>query len=309
VKDALSWLGEFQAHFGAMLRTPLDRSRGTLHSSLDAYPRELERIALSNVDADGHGKVPSGRHRLAVYNRQYWFRLFGVLAGAFPLTARLLGHWRFNGHAARFLGQHPPCSYFIDHVSNGFADFLCATVTTADGAESCLDLDALREGVRIDDAWRMAHYAPLPIPWRLTAAEAPRLVTSRLRHSPAVHLVDETWPLVDLRGRVVEEDGEDPVPLPPRHGTRKAWAIVRRPNGVGALPLEPLEDSLFQLLRRHRVDEALAELEARCPAEQLSELPQKARFWLMRSVELGFWLGLEDDGCASVPRCPSSRSW
>jgi hypothetical protein len=299
VNDVPGWLAEFQAHFGAMLRTPLDRSRGTLRATPEAYPRELARATRPHPGARHHEQAQGGAERLAVYNRQYWFRLFGVLAGAFPLTARLLGHWRFNGHAARFLEEHPPRSYFIDHVSNGFADFLCATLTTTDVAGLRLAPEALIDGVRIDDAWRMAHYAPLPITWRLTPAEAPRLLSSRLRPSPAVHLVAESWPLVDLRGRVVEEDEEDPVPVPSRHDTRRAWAIVRRPNGVGALPLEPMESVLFELLRRHRVDHALAQLEARCPAEVLSELPHKARLWLMRSVELGFWTGLDEDDAPS----------
>lgn len=279
-----SWLAELQAQFTAMLRTPLDRSSGTLSVSPSKYPREL---------------AGSDRHRLerlAVYNRQYWFRLFGVLGGAFPLTARLVGHWRFNGHASRFLEAHPPRSYFIDHVSNGFADFLAATARESDVAGLELTLEAWREAIRIDEAWRMAHYAVLPPVWRLTPEEAPRVFSSRLRTSPTVHLVDEGWPLVDLRGRVVEEvDGEGPIALPPafERGERRSWAIVRRPQGVGALALEPLEAQLFRLLGEHRVDEALARLEACASPNDREALPNRARFWLMRSVELGFWSGLQ----------------
>ena len=275
-----AWLAEFQASFGAMLRTPLDRSRGTLRPCPEEYPRELALIA--------------GAERLAVYNRQYWFRLFGILAGAFPLTARLLGHWRFNGHAARFLVEHPPRDWSIDRVPEGFATFLATTTSAADVRELRLEHPALIEAARIDDGWRVAHYASLPPTWRLTPSDAPRLFSSRLQPSPAVLLIEESWPLVDLRGRLVEDDGEDAVSLPPRLAAPRAWAIVRRPNGVGALPLEPLENRLFTLLREHRVDTALAELEETCAATDRASLPQRARLWLMRSVELGFWTGLED---------------
>lgn len=269
------WLVELQARFGAMLRTPLSRRTGTLRPTPDAYPRAL-------VD-----EVTHGGQRLAVYNRQYWFRLFGILAGAFPLTARLLGHWRFNEEAAAFLAEHPPRDWNVDRVPDGFASFFSTreTRTAADAA--------LLEAVAIDEAWRSIHHSKLLPVWRLGPKDASRLVGGRLLPSPSVLFVEEHWPLVDLRGRVVEDESEDAVPLPPSLDVAQSWAVVRRPNGVGAMRLEPLEALLFALLREHPVDRALAELEARCAAEERSELPQRARGWLMRSVELGFWRGLQ----------------
>ncbi|MFO0739795.1 MAG: DNA-binding domain-containing protein [Labilithrix sp.] len=285
MSGAPGWLADFQAQFGAMLRTPLDRTTGHLRVETGRYPTELVRLvpAVTKV---------SGDQRLATYNRQYWYRLFGLLAAAFPLTARLVGHWRFNEHAASFLAAHPPRSYLIDHVADGFAEFFAKTVRPAHLRGLRLEPAALVEAVHIDDAWRVVHAVALPSVWRLGPSDAPRVLTSRLRPSPVVRLIEESWPLVDLRGQVVDDDGESPVALPaPR---RKAWAIVRRPNGVGALPLEPLEAVLFGLLRDRSVADALSELEARCPPEDRGSLPERARSWLMRSVELGFWLGLDD---------------
>lgn len=292
VRPAPAWLVDFQKSFGAMVRTPLDRGSGTLRARSTNYPPELERRTLPGPDAGG--RRLSSAETLAVYNRQYWFRLFGIVAGAFPLTARLLGHWRFNGFVARWLGDHPPRHWNIDRVPDGFEDFLAHS--SAEDVESGLGVDraALLEAARIDETWRTIHRAALVPGWRLPHADGERLAAGRLRASPAVRFIEESWPLVDLRGRVVEEDGEQPVPLPPRLARVQSWAIVRRKAGVGALPLDPLEARLFALLREHPVGDALAMLETSCPDDDRTTLPAKARGWLARSVELDFWTGLDD---------------
>ena len=55
-----------------MLRTPLSRSTGTLRAETSAYPEALLAQAKP-------GRQLSQAERLAVYNRQYWFRLFTLL--------------------------------------------------------------------------------------------------------------------------------------------------------------------------------------------------------------------------------------
>ena len=40
-KPAPAWLAELQAHFGAALRTPLDRSTGTLRATPERYDAEV----------------------------------------------------------------------------------------------------------------------------------------------------------------------------------------------------------------------------------------------------------------------------
>jgi hypothetical protein len=75
----------------------------------------------------------------------------------------------------------------------------------------------------------------------------------------------------------------------------RAFALVRRPGGVGELPLEAREAALFRLLLELPVAEALATLEAACPADERSLLPVKARAWLSRSVALDFWSGADFD--------------
>jgi hypothetical protein len=269
VKAPPAWLEDFQARFGATIRTPLDRSTGTLTATPEAYDADLVALAAR---AD----------RLAVYNRQYWFRLFEVMQGAFPLTARLAGFWTFNEWAAAFLLANPPRGWDIDDAADGLEGFLLETVPR--------DRDALVEAVRVDGAWRSVRRAPEVAPWRPTAADAERLPESRLLRSPAVAFVEETFPLLEIRAAV---RADSRVTLPARLPRARSWALVRRDEGFLRIPLEDEEARLFSLLERHTLGEALARLEETCPPDARESLPDKTRAWLARSVEQGFWSGVE----------------
>src|SRR5688500_16487545 len=99
--ELLAWLAQWQGEFGTVLRTPLDRRTGSLRAVAADYPSTLvERLLPSTQLTAGE--------RLAVYHRQYWFRLLGALQQAYPLMVRLLGTWHFNHLAGEFLQQKPP---------------------------------------------------------------------------------------------------------------------------------------------------------------------------------------------------------
>lgn len=279
VRPAPAWLGALQARFGDAIRTPLDRATGTLRAVTSAYPAD----AVDDV-CDAHN-APAAE-RLAVYNRQYWFRLFTVLQTAFPLTTALLGAWRFNDYAARFLLAHPPRSWDLDRAPDGFEHFI------ADASEDDLPRDALCDAARLDAAWRALFRAPAASPFRPRAEDAARLLDARLVPSPGVALYVERWPLVALKRAREGQRAESPVPLPPRHAAPQWWALLREPAGVRQLPLATREGELFALLREYSVRDALGRLEASCDASERAALPESARRWLARGVELGLWCAL-----------------
>jgi hypothetical protein len=291
VSDAPAWLSEFQALFGQALRAPLDAKTGTFRASPSRYPEGIRRASL------GSGPV-SADERLAVYNRQYWFRLFGVLQSAFPLTARLVGHFRFNGMASDFLALHPPRTWNIDDTPDGFEGFLSQTVPASGvrlpRSEVNVERRSLLEGAAIDAAWRRVFSAPQVSAYRPSAEDASRLLESRLVPSDTVAIFGEHRPLLDLRRRLGEHPGEGPVPLPPELPRPAWWALVRKPGGIGQLRLEPNEARLFILLRSQPVGHALALLESECSEADRAALPGRARAWLARSVELDFWSGLSE---------------
>jgi hypothetical protein len=284
-RSAPGWLADFQALFGSMLRTPLDRASGTLTAATAAYDPQLCAEALD-------GPLSSAAERLAVYNRQYWFRLFGVLHAGFPLTARLLGYWEFNEVAANYLIAHPPGGWDIERIADRFRPFF------EDGlGESAPDWRlTLTESVRLDAAYREVFRAASLPPLRPSASDAADLLTGHLVPIPALRLVEEHRALLALRTTLLATPNSATAELPPLLARPQAWAIIRREAGTARIPLEAREAELITLLGQHSVADALGRLESSCPAEEKSKLPDQVRAWLARSFQLGFWCALRRDG-------------
>jgi len=273
-KPAPAWLAELQAHFGAALRTPLDRSTGTLRATPELYDAEVLAEIVDSARAHS-------ADRLAVYNRQYWFRLFGVLQTAYPLTVRLLGHWRFNDFAARFLRVHPPRDWDLDRAPDGFDTFLVDALADEPAR------DALLEAAQLDSAWRAIFRAPATSPFAPSPEDAARLLDAYLEPSPASAIVVEHWPLIALKRALASTAGEAPMPLPPRSRDSRAWLLVREPLGIRQHALESRECQLLLLLQAHTVRDALGALEALCGDTERAALPAQTQRWLAQSVARG----------------------
>ncbi len=267
------WLAEFQARFGEAIRAPLERASGTLTANTTAYDSRL----TEKTSAD----------RIAVYNRQYWFRLFDVMQNAFPLTARLIGFWEFNDYAAKFFLAHAPRSWDLDDAPNGFDDFFCATLARSNADEQL----ALMESARIDAAWRAISKAPESPPFRPSQDDAKHLPTSHLTPSPAVAFVREHFPLSEIRKKILD-DPNVAVSFPPRLARERCFALARTDRGTLQIALKPLEMKLFEHLGELTVEKALAKLEQECTPEERATLPAQTRQWLAHGVENHFWIGL-----------------
>ena len=273
------WLEGFEARFGAVIRTPLDRASGTLRATPDAYDTELGRDTGN----------PEG---LAVYNRQYWFRLFSVVQAVYPLFTRLTGPWKLNELAAGFLLAHPPKHWDLDAAPVGFDAFLAATLEPegVDAEGRLLPRAMLTEALAIDAAWQRVFRAPRPDAYHPTEEDAERLPGARLIPSPTMAIVEEHWPLLALRLALVR--GADKVAtLGVPHPCARWWAILRRNGAMSVQALEEREATLLGLLRTETVGTALARLEQDCPEAERATLPARTRRWLSRSVILGFWTG------------------
>ncbi len=284
-KIAPAWLADFQRRFGDAITTPLDRSTGALAATPAAYDD-----TLVNMTTDG--PTAPKRERLAIYNRQYWFRLFTTFHEAYPLTMRLFGAWDMNAHIMRFLAANPPAHWDLARATEGFDSFLENELA----AESDEAKRVLVEAARIDRAWQRVFLAPAVPTYRPSEAEAPRLLDSRLVQSPAVAFVEEHAPLLELRRHIMREPGETRIEMPPAFDAPRSWALVRRDEGTLQLLLDAREAELLHLLATRSVREALAMLEAACSNEERAALPEKARAWLARSVENDFWIGLASRG-------------
>lgn len=289
--DGPAALAEFQRWFSSVLRTPLDPSSLTFAISPDAWPTDAE----AQTTAGGHGTT---RQRLAVYNRQYWLRLFTTFGKEFPLVARLLGFFRLNQLAQSFLLERAPRGFDLGQAPDGFdvwLDHLLArpdVVSVTPPLPDDLDRDALRQAAAIDGAFRALWVAPHVPPFRPTHEDAARLPSSLLLPSPSVALVDEGWALLALRRALAADTGEGSVPLPNKHDHPRTVALVRLADGLAELPLDALQAQLYRALPRVPLSDALAQLAAAAPADRVDALPADVQRWLRWSVELGFWRGI-----------------
>jgi hypothetical protein len=279
------WLEELELRFGAMLALPLDRTSGELRATPSDFDPMLERDARRGRSSPGA--------QLAIYQRQYWARLFTLLHAAFPLTTRLLGHWHFNEVAVRFLTAHPPAHGDIEAVAEGFDDFVAQTsegpLIVRTRPDVTLEAQALVEAARLDAAYHRVARSPRVAPFRPDSSDRQRLLTGRLVLSPCVALVTDSFGLCELRAELVHAPGETPVAAPERLRAPRHWALVRSGLVLRLLPLEPREHELLQLLAERPVSEALATLEASCSEAECANLPGRVERWLGRGVEYGFW--------------------
>lgn len=290
-EQTIAWLSDFQARFGATLRTPLDRSTGTLKPQHAGY----DHVTVTSV-------LPSARHsaeqRLAVYNLQYWCRLFNALHGELRLTTSLIGPWSFNELAARFLVQFPPRTQDLADIAEGFVPWLAseqlADPLPPDGQSEPVPRSALLQAAHIDAALRRVARAPEESAFRPSSEDAGRLARCRLTPSVALSIVVEDWPLLELLGKLPSEVGARAVRLPARHPTPRYAAVLRSENGRRVLPLVPLQARLLTLLLDHPLSAALARLEAESAPSEAPSLAANVQRWLAESTRLGFWTGLEE---------------
>jgi len=284
-----AWLADFQRAFGEVLRTPLDASSGSLRARTDRYAPQL-------TAAVGDAPSCSGRARLAVYNRQYWFRLLTTMQTSWPLTARLLGLFFFNLHAQRFLLQQPPRHFDLRVVTLGFDVYLARSMGAAEvdigPGEKPVPRAALLEAATLDAAFARVFYAPAEPRFDPLQLSGP-LTDCKLKSSAAYARVRERWPLAELRCTLTDARSERAVALPEPHAHAQAWALFRNERGVAQVRLAPLQLRLLELLEQHPLGHALAQLEAEAEPAARPALPEHTRVWLAQGVACGFWTGLD----------------
>jgi len=268
------------------MRTPLDRATGNLRAVTGTYDGAL-------VGAARPSPALSSAERLSIYHRQYWFRLFTVLQGLYPLTARLVGYWHFNEFAAYHLVKRPPRGFDIDAIGDDFeaslAEQLLERETVVTDSHRCLEAAAVLDAARVDAAFHRVTRAPRSEPLRPGPADAPRFVDSCLRLSPSVAIFHERWQLAERRMAFVEQHDDTQIELGERWAAPRHWLLTRQTSKLGLLELEPREAELLTLLQQLPLEQALGRLEAAAATAERALLPERAQAWLARSVRLGIW--------------------
>jgi hypothetical protein len=94
-------------------------------SGLDSAFDNLEEVITPSLTL-------SGAERLDIYTRSYHARLLQCFQAMFPALLHALGADLFNHFALDYLQAHPPSSYTLDQLADGFSQHLTETRPDAD---------------------------------------------------------------------------------------------------------------------------------------------------------------------------------
>ncbi len=176
----------------------------------------------------------SAEQRLAIYNRAYHARLFGVFDEVFPGLLRLVGAPALHAFAHGYLQAHPPRGHTLDTLCAAFPAWLGATRPDAAAPEP--GVDALVDLAAFEWAWHalldgpgLEGAPPVRTP-DAPCVPSPAASFARLRLRAPMH----RW----LRAALATDQ---PVPLPAPADTRLALARVRW--RVIVTELDPDEDA------------------------------------------------------------------
>lgn len=270
MKEAPTWLMEFQQCFGAVLRTPLTTSSGTFRSQLPSVWTQL------GVKPRSQRAAASG---LSDYHRQYWFRLLTLLQVDFPLSSRLMGLWSFNLLAQDYLQKTPPHDYDLSKIRQDFFNDLRQKKLPSH----------VHQAACLDEARSLVFMAPdyQPWHWRAEAMENPAL--ARLVAAPDWRIVEEDWALLDLCLRLGSMPGEKALPCPAPHSETQFWMIQRHAEGLVYRSLHPAQGRLYELLSRHTIQDAVMNLEGEFAHQDSTDLQASVQSWMGLSVSWGLW--------------------
>lgn len=258
-------MSQFQIEFGHHISLPMDFSSGQMLPSKSTYaPEFCERIQ------NHHGL--SSEDRLAAYNAQYWYRLFGVLQEDFPLLAQLMGMWNFNQWASAFLSKEIPHKNDLNALCGDFYSYLSSNCSEA------LWLQA----ARIDLGYHRTFLSAEPKEWDPSGQDS----SSTLSWNSIVDFFAEDWALVEMR-QDIDRTNESALPPPPP--SRKYWVIYREQQFLHTRALDEDFYTLLDLLRSGlSLDQCFEQL------SQLfdpSDLESKIPAWFQSAIELKWWKG------------------
>jgi hypothetical protein len=253
-----------QKNFGQAIRTPVSFATGVFSFTTEAYDAILADSILPRGSQ-------SGRERLAIYNEQYWYRLFTVLQEDYPFLAHTLGFWAFNQHASAYLSDHPSQGPFLEKLSLQFASFLLAPERNLSAMEHQI--------VTLEAAMLRAFYAPLfghSTTGQSLSDQAQSGESTIMTFQPAFFLFAENWNLIESRQTFQSRPGPKVNPIPKnsywvifQNEARADWKEV---DGIGFELLTLLKSGLTLGQACERVAESL-------DAEALASLAQNIPRW------------------------------
>ena len=111
--SAPSSLKSFQQRMAEAVMAPLTRKDSRMRRRHNGV--QVDRAVAEFVKPSAS---LSSHERLEIYNRQYWFRLFGCFEEDFPGVQAILGRARFEDLMRRYLADHPSTSFTLRNLGS-----------------------------------------------------------------------------------------------------------------------------------------------------------------------------------------------
>lgn len=301
-RPAPTWWRELQNEFGRSLQYPLVSSRGHFEPAPGSVsPRLCEALSRTT-----QGVQLPPRARIAVYQRQYWMRLFASMQSAFPRLTHVLGAWTFNHLAAAYLRETPPAAPDLDRCTDGFRVRVTRALRAYSGkainakAADLIDNDPmltalgnitaprelLRQALSMDEAQRRAHRRGTN-----TRALPPSFDWAKAAHcqlclAPSFGLVREDWSLATI-GFSGAAAPERPAEIK-RHRKPQYWVFYRGGHSVASQRIPSVLARLLTLCATQPLDCAAQAVRAACQPAQREMFDQQIDEWLRMAATLGW---------------------
>jgi len=165
------------------------------------------------------GATPS--RRFGVYRNNVYASLIEVLAGRFPVVARLVGEDFFRALACVYIEGEPPRSAVLIRYGLGFPDFVASFAPAA-------SVPYLADVAALEWAWHKAYHAPdtAPLPLAELRGAVDQAEGAVLTLHPSLSVVSSSYPIVSIF-ELNAQDGEVP---PMRLEAGGEDALVVRPR-------------------------------------------------------------------------------
>ena len=236
--------------------------------------------------------------RIAIYNKQYWYRLIDILYDDYPGLAAVLGRLKFNKLVSEYLQQHPSRSFTLRDLGHGIAGFIQEhpELVPARKLQFCVEI-ATFEWAQV-----LAFDEPGPPPISLDDLLGKDPSKLKLSIQPYVSLLHLHWPLDDftmqLKRSSLRGEASNAVDAPPSDSTGKTVAIpdrneifiaVHRLNND--LYYKRLDPNAFSILRSLNAGKSLADAVAVAVENsgEATEWASQIQVWFKNWAEMG-WL-------------------
>jgi hypothetical protein len=250
------WMQAVVTHPGGLVSgIASEEAQGSLSVTLST----LENIVAPSAKL-------SGAERLAIYCRSYHARLVQCFESMFPILLKFLGNDLFNKFALDYLDKHPPHSYTLNDLADGFAQHLAETRPDATAPWDQRERwpDFIIDLASIEWAFQKVYDGPgvegQPVrdAQDLGAMPIESILASRPVSVPCLRLFEFRYPVHDYL--IAASRGAEPeMPAP---GERFV-AMTRVNYRVKVYELTKLQ---YELLRRLDGDSTVAQALDRCAA-------------------------------------------